>query len=158
MTAKSADGQYGCFKMPAKERCRRRRSSLEGDHGHVGTGERIDKLEREVTSCSHAGCTDTDLSWILFGKLYQVLKARVRRIASNREHDRRSCSQPQRCQILEGVIGNRLRIENPACDQRSVRGQKDRISILFGLYYCVGADCQSAAGFVECRDGHLQQL
>src|SRR5215813_15522603 len=158
MTAKSADGQYGCFKMPAKERCRRRRSSLEGDHGHVGTGERIDELEREVTSCSHAGGTDTDLSWILFGKLYQVLKARVRRIASNREHDRRSGSQPERRHILEGVIGNRLRIENPACDQRSVRGQKDRVTILFGFHYGVGADRQSPTRLVECSNGHFQQL
>src|SRR5262249_46703664 len=109
VTAKSTNGQYGCFKMPAKERRRRGRCSLEGNHGHVGSGERIDDLQRKMTGRSHAGGTDTDLSWILLGKLHHVLKARVGRIASNREHDRRPGSQTQRRQIFEGVIRNRLR-------------------------------------------------
>src|SRR5215475_9097260 len=100
--------------MPTEQRCRCRRCSLKRDHGHTSTTLRIDDLEREVTGRAHTSGADADLSGIFFRKLHYVLKSRLRRIASNHEHDWRPGRQPERREILEGVIRNRLRIEYPA--------------------------------------------
>src|SRR5882724_12667123 len=125
--------------VPAQQRGDARRSAFERYHDESRSGERIDDLDCEMTDRPGPCGAQTDLARILFHKLHHLTEILVRGVLPHRQQYRRTRGQPERREILEGIIRNGLRSENPVVDQRGIVCDEKRVAILLRLDHTVGS-------------------